>query len=144
MSIIRKRFASPNQYSWDAATAHKASRLSRLRRPQVALVIDELQRVVQDPVPVKPRLLYELDDGLLCSAQADGDHWLCIPDTTKDEIFDIVHGGGYLDFYRDIRELRSFARTSTSTTSERRTACRATNLMDRFSLSSPSQYHSTR
>jgi hypothetical protein len=33
-------------------------------------------------------LLYELDDGLLCSAQADGDHWLCIPDTIKDEIFD--------------------------------------------------------
>ncbi|KAJ5256314.1 hypothetical protein N7505_011465, partial [Penicillium chrysogenum] len=109
MSIIRKRFASPNQYSWDAASAHKASRLSRLRRPQVALVIDELQRVVQDPDPVKPRLLYELDDGLLCSAQADGDHWLCIPDTIKDEIFDIVHGDGYLDFYRDIRELRSFA-----------------------------------
>jgi hypothetical protein len=101
MSIIRKRFASPNQYSWDAASAHKASRLSRLRRPQPCTMSK-----------ISSLMVSGIQSQWSPSAWAEhnkpsSNYWLCIPDTIKDEIFDIVHGDGYLDFYRDIRELRS-------------------------------------
>jgi len=75
-------------------------RAAYYNNPKWSLVIAELDRVGRDPDPVKPRLPYDIDDGLLYSKQADGDFWLCIPDSIKEEIFEIAHGEGYLGFHR--------------------------------------------
>ncbi|OQD69814.1 hypothetical protein PENPOL_c002G08159 [Penicillium polonicum] len=39
-----------------------------------SFVLTELQRITQDPDPVKPRLSYETDDGLLYSIRAEGEY----------------------------------------------------------------------
>ncbi|CAI7652899.1 unnamed protein product [Penicillium viridicatum] len=56
-----------------------------------SFVLSELERIVQDPDPIKPRLPYEADDSLLYSIQPEGEYWLCIPDAIKKEIFEIAH-----------------------------------------------------
>ncbi|QQK41291.1 reverse transcriptase [Penicillium digitatum] len=76
--------------------------------PKWSLVLNELQRVTQDPDPIKPRLPYETDDGLLYSTQADGDRWLCIPESIKDDIFEMAHGDGHLGFHRAWQKMRGF------------------------------------
>ncbi|KAG0152943.1 hypothetical protein PDIDSM_1902 [Penicillium digitatum] len=76
--------------------------------PKWSLVLNELQRVTQDPDPIKPRLPYETDDGLLYSTQADGDRWLCIPEAIKDDIFEMAHGDGHLGFHRAWQKMRGF------------------------------------
>ncbi|KAJ5533813.1 hypothetical protein N7527_000067 [Penicillium freii] len=65
-----------------------------------SFVLSELERIVQDPDPIKPRLPYEADDSLLYSIQPEGEYWLCIPNTIKEEIFEIAHGEGHLGFHR--------------------------------------------
>ncbi|KAJ5449527.1 uncharacterized protein N7458_005976 [Penicillium daleae] len=42
------------------------------------------------------------------AVQADGDHWLCILDSIKDEIFEIAHGEGHLGFHRAWHKMRGF------------------------------------
>ncbi|KAJ5425318.1 hypothetical protein N7465_000388 [Penicillium sp. CMV-2018d] len=60
--------------------------------PRWSSVLTELQRIAQDPNPVKPRLSYETDDGLLYSLQAEGEYWRCIPSAIKEEIPEVDHG----------------------------------------------------
>ncbi|OQD66227.1 hypothetical protein PENPOL_c005G06715 [Penicillium polonicum] len=62
--------------------------------PEWSFVLSELERIVQDPDPIKPRLPYEADDSLLYSIQPEGEYWLCIPDAIKKEIFKIARGYG--------------------------------------------------
>jgi dUTPase len=76
--------------------------------PKWSLVLEELERIGRDPDPVKPRLPYEVDDGLLYSKQADGDFWLCVPDSIKSEIFEMAHGDGHLGFHRAWQKMRGF------------------------------------
>ncbi|KAJ5678954.1 hypothetical protein N7462_007198 [Penicillium macrosclerotiorum] len=44
--------------------------------PRWSMVIKELGRVASDLDPVKEKLPYELDDGLLYSIQQSGEYWL--------------------------------------------------------------------
>ncbi|OQE11895.1 hypothetical protein PENFLA_c070G08625 [Penicillium flavigenum] len=71
-------------------------------------VVRKLQRIAQDPDPVKPRLPYETDDGFLYSIQASGEYWLCIPEAISDEIFEMAHGEGHLGFHRAWQKMRGF------------------------------------
>jgi hypothetical protein len=45
---------------------------------------------------------------LLYSIQASGEYWLCIPDTIKNEIFELAHGEGHLGFHRAWQKIRGF------------------------------------
>ncbi|KUM66240.1 hypothetical protein ACN42_g859 [Penicillium freii] len=73
-----------------------------------SFVLSELERIAQDPDPVKPRLPYEADGGLLYSIQPEGEYWLCIPNVIKEEIFEMAHGEGHLGFHRAWQKMRRF------------------------------------